>query len=139
MNKRLLQFLGAENITQSQLADTLNVAKASVSNILAGRNRPGYDFIESLMLHYPDLNIEWLVTGRGKMYKGNTPCPVADNPVEPSFFQDIPVEQETPSPDFEPSFEIAAPGKDVKAPVNQRKVSAICIFFDDGTFQEIRL
>ncbi|MDT3366872.1 MAG: hypothetical protein LIQ26_06345, partial [Bacteroidota bacterium] len=28
MNKRLLQFLAAENITQTQLAETLDVAKA---------------------------------------------------------------------------------------------------------------
>ena len=69
MNKRLLQFLAAENITQTQLAETLDVAKASVSNILAGRNRPGYDFIESLMLHYPSLSIEWLITGKGRMYR----------------------------------------------------------------------
>ena len=78
MNKRLLQFLGAENITQSQLADTLNVARAGISHILSGRNKPGYDFIESLMLHYPDLNIEWLITGKGRMYK--------DTPSENSIF-----------------------------------------------------
>ncbi|MBR4755052.1 MAG: helix-turn-helix transcriptional regulator, partial [Lachnospiraceae bacterium] len=58
MNKRLQQFLNAENISQSQFADTLNVARAGVSHILSGRNKPGFDFIESLILHYPDLNIE---------------------------------------------------------------------------------
>ena len=57
MNKRLQQFLNAENISQSQFADTLNVARAGVSHILAGRNKPGFDFIESLILHFPDLNI----------------------------------------------------------------------------------
>ena len=138
MNKRLLQFLGAENITQSQLADTLNVAKASVSNILAGRNRPGYDFIESLMLHYPDLNIEWLITGRGKMYR-STPTQTAEQPQEASFFNDFPEEQAVSLPEMEPSFEINAANKDTKGVVNQRKVSSICIFFDDGTFHEIRL
>lgn len=69
MNRRLLQFLQAENITQAQLADTLSVARGSVSHILAGRNKPGYDFLESLLLHYPTLNLDWLMTGRGKMYR----------------------------------------------------------------------
>ena len=59
----------AENLTQTQFADTLSVARGSVSHILSGRNKPGYDFLESLMLHYPALNLEWLLTGRGKMYK----------------------------------------------------------------------
>lgn len=69
MNRRLLQFLQAENITQAQLADTLSVARGSVSHILSGRNKPGYDFLESLLLHYPTLNLDWLMTGRGKMYR----------------------------------------------------------------------
>ena len=69
MNRRLLQFLQAQNITQTQLADTLSVARGSVSNILSGRNKPGYDFLESLLLHYPNLNLEWLITGRGPMIR----------------------------------------------------------------------
>lgn len=111
MNKRLLQFLEAENITQTQLADTLDVAKASVSNILAGRNRPGYDFIESLMLHYPALNIEWLITGKGKMYN------ISDGSDE--------------------STKVSTLDKMQQTIVNQKKITRICIFFDDGTFQDI--
>lgn len=78
MNKRLLQFLQAENISQAQLADTLSVARGSVSHILSGRNRPGFDFIESLLLHYPSLNLDWLITGKGRMYRedGETQEPV---------------------------------------------------------------
>lgn len=72
MNKRLLLFLQAENITQSQFADTLNVARGSVSHILSGRNKPGYEFLESLALHYPALNIDWLLTGKGPMSKDAT-------------------------------------------------------------------
>ena len=69
MNKRLQQFLTAENINQSQFADNLGVARAGVSHILAGRNKPGYDFLIAIMEKYPDLNMEWLMTGKGKMYK----------------------------------------------------------------------
>ena len=69
MNTRLEQFLSAENLSQSQFADTIKVARASVSHILAGRNKPGWDFLTSMMKHYPNLNLEWLMTGSGKMYK----------------------------------------------------------------------
>ena len=124
MNKRLLQFLAAENITQTQLAETLDVAKASVSNILAGRNRPGYDFIESLMLHYPSLNIEWLITGKGRMYRS-----------EADF---VPSEDGSAAP-FASGLEVLAIDKAKQSIVKQRNISSICVFFDDGTFQEIRL
>ena len=51
MNTRLKQFIAAENITQAQFADTINVVRASVSHILAGRNKPSYEFICGLMRH----------------------------------------------------------------------------------------
>ena len=69
MNTRLKQFIAAENISQSQFADTIKVVRASVSHVLSGRNNPGYDFIKAIMLAYPDLNMEWLMLGKGKMYK----------------------------------------------------------------------
>ena len=69
MNRRLLQFLAAENISQAAFADKINVARASVSHILKGRNKPGYDFFEGIIRNYPSLNLEWLLTGKGKMYK----------------------------------------------------------------------
>ena len=69
MNTRLKQFISAENITQAQFADNINVVRASVSHILAGRNKPGYEFISGLMRYYPNLNLEWLMFGKGKMYK----------------------------------------------------------------------
>lgn len=72
MTERLLRFLAAENITQSQLADTLGVARASISHIVSGRNKPGYDFFEKMASHYPALSLEWLIAGRGKMYVENS-------------------------------------------------------------------
>lgn len=139
MNKRLLQFLAAENVTQTQFAETLDVAKASVSNILAGKNRPGYDFIESLMLHYPDLNIEWLITGKGRMYRDKGAVSPAGAASEDLFFGDIPVQEDVPAPNAAPSIDIDTLNKPAQSPVSQRKVTGICIFFDDGTFQDIRI
>ena len=124
MNKRLLQFLAAENITQTQLAETLDVAKASVSNILAGRNRPGYDFIESLMLHYPSLNIEWLIKGKGRMYRSE-----ADSSLPEDGSAGL----------LSSTAEVPTIDKVKQTIVNQRKITSICVFFDDGTFQEIRV
>ena len=106
MNKRLLQFLSAENISQAQFADTIDVARASVSHIIAGRNKPGFDFIESMALHYPSLNLEWLITGKGKMY-------ISD-----------------------PSNETDTLDNSIKQIDNQRKIVKIVVFFDDQTFPE---
>ena len=80
MDKRLQQFLDAENISQSQLADTLGVARAGISHILSGRNRPGFDFLESMAIHYPQISMDWLLTGKGRMYKDAASAPPENTP-----------------------------------------------------------
>ena len=143
MNTRLKQFLAAENITQSQFADTINVVRASVSHVLSGRNNPGYDFIKAIMTAYPALSMEWLILGRGKMYR-DSPTDAVTAPPEPDF---PPVYHE---PDlFEnlgnqdeniPVVEVVPTVSQTTVPspvVKQRKVVKVTIFFDDGTYQEM--
>lgn len=113
MNRRLLQFLQAENITQAQFADILSVARGSVSHILSGRNKPGYDFLESLLLHYPNLNLDWLLTGKGRMYKDGQ-------------------EEASPLPETD-LFEVP---QDVEAAPETREIAHILVFYRDNTFQE---
>lgn len=176
MNSRLLQFLSAENITQSQFADTIGVARASVSHILSGRNKPSYEFITAMLRHYPQLNPEWLMLGSGRMYKdsGRQAQQAVELPDEQLLFPtDFESPERQPAEDNADSSagrrisaetrttpahapgagavsqrtdseqaqaEIPIPGK-VTMPSSgemQRKVSKIIVFFDDGTFQELR-
>jgi transcriptional regulator with XRE-family HTH domain len=155
MNTRLKQFIAAENITQAQLADNLNVVRASVSHILAGRNKPGYDFICGLMSHYPNLNIEWLMFGKGKMYKTQEQQTIFDTNLQENEEKDeISLLTDFAQPEFTAPEQAPAaqpvqqqPGvtlNDIKTlvntiqkPVNQRKLIKITAFFDDGTFQEL--
>jgi transcriptional regulator with XRE-family HTH domain len=146
MNTRLQQFLAAENITQAQLADSLNVARAGVSHIIAGRNKPSYDFLSALLLHYPGLNVEWLMLGKGKMYKDTQEKTVEkfqDKPAELLFDDYDDIMEENVRTDHEPVPNIQASDKInnlsdvVQSAVKQRNVKKILILFDDGTFQEM--
>lgn len=155
MNKRLEQFLSAENISQSQFAENIGVARASISHILSGRNKPGYDFLEKMAINYPQLNLEWLITGKGRMYKTSAQIldsredvPAAGKDVrmagkliekqqtpevnEPElFFQ----EENAPKPDTQP---MPSEAKDIASePVKSRAIKKVVIFYDDGTYKEI--
>ena len=162
MNTRLQQFITAENLSQSQFADTIGVARASVSHILAGRNKPGFDFIESMSRHYPSLNLEWLITGKGKMYKGavqNTPQePLSLAPTDDlfaaaqedaemkvsDFSQDSIFKPDSPSAwQNTPAAQPADPAGSILGALSQNKgvsrsVSKIIIFYDDNSFQELK-
>ena len=151
MNKRLQQFLTVENITQSQFAERIGVAKASVSHILAGRNRPGFDFIESMANCYPSLNLEWLITGKGKMFKGQESQPPAQETSQPAEKAKSPVHEEGEGQLFDSHelnlFSEAAEDVDNKrqttsdspsAPKPEKpRIKKILIFYDNGTFKEI--
>lgn len=146
MNTRLKQFLAAENITQAQFADTIDVVRASVSHVLAGRNNPSYDFLKALMSKYPRLNMEWLMLGKGKMYKdaGEQESSVNvnegvlftdDEPFRESVFSEPPVDSPVKIPSTTEIKSIDNPTQQV---VTQRKVQKIIVLFDDGSFQEIK-
>lgn len=151
MNTRLQQFLNAENISQAQLADTLEVARAGVSHILAGRNKPSYDFITSLMLRFPKLNIEWLMFGKGKMYKDLPSAPIRKE--SNLLFDEVELQDDEPEasaqeaviPDVTVSeaanivslTDIKNSAQQVQSVVKQRNVKKILILFDDGSYQEM--
>lgn len=146
MNTRLQQFLAAENITQAQLADSLDVARAGVSHILAGRNKPSYDFLSALLHHYPSLNAEWLMLGKGKMYKDlqeKTVEKIQEQPAGLLFddFDEI-VEEKSDAQHSEPvnihsMNKINNLDNAMQSIVKQRNVKKIIVLFDDGTFQEM--
>lgn len=152
MNDRLQKFLDAENISQALFADTIGVARASVSHILSGRNKPGYDFITGMMTHYPSLNVEWLLSGKGRMYKDSASAKeitVSDN--EES------VEDDTLFSEFENERKISDAtqvisddGTSGTDNVSQavcrcdegaksgRRIERVVVFYDNNTFEEIR-
>ena len=152
MNTRLKQFLAAENISQSQFADNIKVVRASVSHVLSGRNNPSYEFMRAIMLAYPKLNMEWLMIGKGKMYKDaqeeNLSSPEPDHIPTDLLFADYDIEEPVQesnisvpmhtSEESEPATNnINTLGNNVQTIVKQRNVSKIIIMFDDGTFQEM--
>ena len=150
MNRRLQQFLAAENISQSQFADAIGVARASVSHIIAGRNKPGFDFIENMSRTFPTLNLEWLITGKGKMYKGAQEIPV-QMPSDDLFASIEEPETEfvtRPEPKVQPPVQSPVPAtpkterktsvESLKSIGNQRNISKIIVFYDDNSYQELK-
>ena len=117
----------AENISQTQFAENIGVAKASVSHILAGRNKPGFDFIEGIATRYPNLSLEWLISGRGRMYKS------AENALSLPLDEPVRAKAESHEPEiFEKTDQLS------ETEENKPTISKILIFFSDGTFREIQ-
>lgn len=69
MKDRILEFLKAENKSSAQFADEIGVQPSGISHILSGRNNPSLDFVLKMLEKYHFLSTEWLLFGRGSMYK----------------------------------------------------------------------
>ena len=69
MKDRIGLFLKTENKTAVQFAKEIGVQPSAVSHILSGRNNPSLDFILRMLNRYDYLSTDWLLFGKGDMYK----------------------------------------------------------------------
>lgn len=69
MKERLDKFIKNEGLTPARFAEIMAVQPSSISHILGGRNKPSFDFIEKMLLRFPRLNPDWLILGKGSIYR----------------------------------------------------------------------
>jgi len=69
MKERIREFLSSENKSSAQMAEELGVQPSGISHILSGRNNPSLDFILKMLEKYDYIRTDWLLFGRGAMYK----------------------------------------------------------------------
>lgn len=88
-----------EGLTPSQFADKLGVQRSGVSHLLSGRNKPSFEFINKMLVAYPKINPDWLITGNGKAYRdfpSASRIPAADNQTAALQPEDLPAEPNVP-------------------------------------------
>ena len=152
----------SQNLTSSQFADKLGVQRSGMSHILSGRNKPSLDFVLKVLAGFPDLNPQWLLQGKGKMYANMAEVVEVrkeENPGAPLPLGGIGQEPGTPAYDKGESLtdallnmapaqmeQEAQTGRDTEQEEreeerdfkseSQKKISRIVLFYNDGTFSE---
>lgn len=67
LGERLKIYCDYSGITGYRLAKTLGISTQSVSVFFQGKSSPSVATLEKIITAYPDLNANWLLTGRGEM------------------------------------------------------------------------
>lgn len=67
--EQLKAYFINKGIKQQEIASTLGLKKSFVSELLNGKRSIGYETAHKLSSQYPDLNIDWLMTGEGEMLR----------------------------------------------------------------------
>lgn len=114
--ERLDYLLQYYSLSASSFADKVNVQRSSISHLLSGRNKPSLEFVLKIVKAFPEVNLYWLLNG-----KGNFP---AENKKE------VPPTRISESSLLEVK-ELARPS--TKDP--QKAIDKIVIFYSDGSFK----
>ena len=140
MKDRILQFLKSENKSSAQFAEEIGVQASGISHILSGRNNPSLDFVLKMLEKYKYLSSDWLLFGKGKMYKEGQTQSLFDDTIS------FKTENETDISDSSYSdksvgfkeFNSKMPfnGKSQGLPQGNPKVIKIVWFFDNNSFEE---
>ena len=122
IQERLQLIPKMHSITPSSFADKLGVQRSNVSHVLSGRNKPGLDFLEKIVTHFPRVNVHWLITGvmqdnGNNIRKAENAEDDLNSKSEKSEFKSIRESQTT-------------------ANSNRKNVVRILEFYDDNTFSE---
>ena len=71
MLERINLILKSRNLNAAQFADEIGVQRSSVSHILTGRNNASLDFLLKVLTRYPEIDTDWLLTGKGVMVRSS--------------------------------------------------------------------
>ncbi|MFT5964806.1 MAG: transcriptional regulator with XRE-family HTH domain [Flavobacterium sp.] len=69
--KRLETILDYYSLNASAFADKIGVQRSSLSHLLSGRNKPSLDFILKIVDVFPDVDLYWILNGKGSFPKNN--------------------------------------------------------------------
>ena len=87
MVERINLLLKAKNITARQFAEEIGIQPSGMSHIMSGRNNPSLDFVMKVIKRWPEVNINWLMLGKGEMYGG---VPLSVSPEVPHHSEALP-------------------------------------------------
>jgi transcriptional regulator with XRE-family HTH domain len=110
---RLRRIMDHYQLSGSAFAERIQVQRSSISHLLSGRNKPSLDFVMRVVKEFDDVELYWLLNG-----KGNFP----DNSIEADKApaKEVPEAKLTKSP----------------APTAlEKEIERIVVFYNDGSFK----
>ena len=110
---RLKKIMEYHQLTASLFADKIGVQRSSISHILSGRNKPSLDFILKVTNTFSDVDIYWLLNG-----KGSFPNKSADVPSYPTTNSSLDSKDSSSN--------------------SIKKMDRVVVFYTDGTFDEYK-
>ncbi len=144
--KRLELLLDYYSLNASAFADKIGVQRSSLSHLLSGRNKPSLDFILKILDVFPDVDMYWILNGKGNFLKNSdekrteiiaektisAPTPIPQNHTTENLFSP------TEIPDVKNIIENNKPitNENITISTSSNEIDKIVIFYKNGTFKD---
>ena len=122
--ERIEQLIKSLGLSARQFAEQIGAQPGTISNMMSGRNNPSLDVMKRTLARYQTLNPEWLILGKGEMWRtapGEDPGLFDALAPDPKNITVRAAEKEEPQP------VVAAPAK---------QITKIVVYYSDNTFEE---
>ncbi|WP_353777551.1 helix-turn-helix domain-containing protein [Winogradskyella sp. 3972H.M.0a.05] len=116
--KRLQKVIDFYGESGSSFAEKIGVQRSSISHILSGRNKPSLDFVMKVLSSYPEVELYWLMNGKGKF---------------PSTVEAEKKSETLKQPQL--SFSENVPQVSSELKKTEKTIERIVIFYSDGSFK----
>jgi transcriptional regulator with XRE-family HTH domain len=130
-SKRLEIILDYYDISAAAFADAIQVGRSSISHILSGRNKPSLDFVLKIVQTYPEVELYWLLNGKGNFPKSEdekeVPASKSETPA-PLIRDEKPKSEQPNESSIKPE---SLPGSSFSA----KTIKRVVLFYEDGTFE----
>ena len=123
---RLQRIMDYYDLNASALADSLGVLRSSISHLLSERNKPSLDFVLKIIDKYPEVDLYWLLYGKGSFPKEEKKPVLTPLPTEIPFPEDNVLE------DSEKERKVAT---EILVKKQKRQIQKIIFFYEDNSFE----
>ena len=146
--KRLETILEYYGLSASGFADKVGVQRSSLSHLLSGRNKPSLDFILKIIENFPEVDLYWILNGKGnfpkseiKMVSNNyQTAPISNYNINenktadfPDLFSDENKAQKNPI--FENIKNNFSNTGNMPSAKNESEIERIVVFYKNGSFK----
>ena len=140
--KRLTSILEFYGLNAALFADKIGVQRSSVSHLMSGRNKPSLEFIMRLVSVFKDVDLEWIINGKGvfpkeEFIENTKPTSYQipnQQPLKLNFSEET-IQSSPANQDFKHALQNPVE-QDVAAETeNNNKIDKIVIFYSNGTFE----
>lgn len=137
---RLGILLETYEFSASAFADKIGVQRSSLSHLLSGRNRPSLDLILKIKECFPELNLDWLIQGKGEI--SNDKNAVKSTPTSAPPSPTLSDKKNVHEPNHASLGIPTQPSKQEQtltqeqSIINDSNIEKIIVFYKDGTFKQ---